>query len=102
MALTRTKQILISGLQAFGATQNMAAAILMLLDDKEPLQEELINYMVEHQKATPRELLEQAIEMVRYLPEDGSSGQGADGGAAGVFQGQQGTATDASAFENEI
>ena len=37
----------------------------MLLDNKEPLQEELIDYMVDHQNATPRELLEQAIEMVR-------------------------------------
>lgn len=65
MPLTETEQILASGLTAFGATQNMAAAILMLLDGQEPLQKELINYMVEHQEATPRELLEQAIEMVR-------------------------------------
>ena len=43
----------------------MAAAILMLLDGQESLQKKLINYMVEHQEATPRELLEQAIEMVR-------------------------------------
>lgn len=65
MALTATKQTLISGLQAFGATKNMAAAILMLLNEQEDLQIDLINYMVEHQNATPRELLEQAIEMVR-------------------------------------
>ena len=65
MALTETKQTLISGLQAFGATKNMAAAILMLLNEQEDLQIDLINYMVDHQNATPRELLEQAIEMVR-------------------------------------
>lgn len=65
MALTETKQTLISGLQAFGATKNMAAAILMLLNEQEDLQIELINYMVGHQTATPRELLEQAIEMAR-------------------------------------
>lgn len=71
MALTQTEQTLVSGLQIFGATKNMAAAILMLLNEREDLQIDLINYMVEHQKATPRELLEQAIEMVRYLPENG-------------------------------
>lgn len=65
MALTETKQTLISGLQAFGATKNMAAAILMLLNEQEDLQIDLINYMVDHQNATPRELLERAIEMVR-------------------------------------
>ena len=43
----------------------MTAAILMLLDEQENLQQELIDYMVEHREATPRELLEQAIEMVR-------------------------------------
>lgn len=65
MALTETKQTLISGLQAFGATKNMAAAILMLLNEQEDLQIDLINYLVDHQNATPRELLERAIEMVR-------------------------------------
>lgn len=65
MELTATEKTLARGLTAFGATKNMAAAILMLLDEQEELQEELINYMVEHQNATPRELLEQAIEMVR-------------------------------------
>lgn len=65
MALTETKQTLISGLQAFGATKNMVAAILMLLNEQEDLQIDLINYMVDHQNATPRELLERAIEMVR-------------------------------------
>lgn len=65
MELTATEKILARGLRAFGATENMIGAILMLLDAQENLQEELINYMVEHQKATPRELLEQAIEMVR-------------------------------------
>lgn len=65
MALTETKQTLISGLQAFGATKNMAAAILMLLNEQEDLQIDLINYMVDHQNAMPRELLERAIEMVR-------------------------------------
>jgi len=65
MALTETKQTLISGLQAFGATKNMAAAILMLLNEQEDLQIDLINYMVDHQNATPRELLERTIEMVR-------------------------------------
>nr|DAD91480.1 MAG TPA: hypothetical protein [Myoviridae sp. ctUX613] len=64
MALTETKQTLISGLQAFGATKNMAAAIL-LLNEQEDLQIDLINYMVDHQNATPRELLERTIEMVR-------------------------------------
>lgn len=65
MALTETKQTLISGLQAFGATKNMAAAILMLLNEQEDLQIDLINYMVDHQNATPRELLKRTIEMVR-------------------------------------
>ena len=65
MALTETKQKLISGLQAFGATKNMAAAILMLLNEQEDLQIDLINYMVDHQNATPRELLKRTIEMVR-------------------------------------
>ena len=65
MALTKTKQMLISGLQAFGATKNMAAAILMLLDEQENLQKDLISYMVEHQQATPRELLGKAIEMAK-------------------------------------
>ena len=65
MALTKTKQTLISGLQAFGATKNMAAAILMLLDEQENLQKDLISYMVDHQQATPRELLGKAIEMAK-------------------------------------
>lgn len=65
MALTETKQTLISGLQAFGATKNKAAAILMLLNEQEDLQIDLINYMVDHQNATPRELLKRTIEMVR-------------------------------------
>lgn len=65
MELTSTEKTLARGLTAFGATKNMVAAILMLLDEQENLQEELIHYMVEHQKATPRELLERAIEMVR-------------------------------------
>lgn len=65
MALTETKQTLISGLQAFRATKNMAAAILMLLNEQEDLQIDLINYMVDHQNATPRELLKRTIEMVR-------------------------------------
>ena len=43
----------------------MVGAILMLLDAQENLQDELISYMVEHQNATPRELLEHTIEMVR-------------------------------------
>ena len=64
MALTETNQTLISGLQAFGATKIMAAAIL-LLNEQEDLQIDLINYMVDHQNATPRELLERTIEMVR-------------------------------------
>ncbi len=65
MALTETEKDLASGLIAFGATRNMAAAILMLLDGQEHLQMKLINYMVEHREATPRELLERAIEMIR-------------------------------------
>lgn len=63
MALTATEQALASGLAAFGATKSMSAAILMLLNEKEQLQEELINYMVEHQKATPRELLEETLRI---------------------------------------
>ncbi len=65
MILTETEKTLANGLAAFGATKNMAAAILMLLNEQEDLQIELINYMVGHQTATPRELLEQAIEMAR-------------------------------------
>lgn len=65
MDLTATEKVLARGLKAFGATENMVGAILMLLDAQENLQDELISYMVEHQNATPRELLEQAIEMVR-------------------------------------
>ena len=63
MALTETEKDLASGLIAFGASKNMAAVILMLLHGQEPLQEELIIYMMEHQEATPRELLERAIKM---------------------------------------
>lgn len=65
MALTGTKKTLVDGSVAFGATKSMTAMILTLLDEQEPLQRKLIYYMVEHQTATPRELLEQAIEMVR-------------------------------------
>lgn len=65
MELTATETVLARGLKAFGATENMVGAILMLLDAQENLQDELISYMVEHQNATPSELLEQAIEMVR-------------------------------------
>ena len=63
MALTATEQTLASWLAAFGATKSMSAAILMLLNEKEQLQEELINYMVEHQKETPRELLEETLRI---------------------------------------
>lgn len=69
MALTETKKMLISGLQAFGATKEMAAVILMLLNDQEPQQEELIAYMMEHRNATPRELLEQTLEIIHENPE---------------------------------
>lgn len=65
MELTATEKVLARGLKAFGATENMVGAILMLLDAQENLQDELISYMVEHQNATPRELLEHTIEMVR-------------------------------------
>ena len=42
--------------------ESMTAMILTLLAEREQLQMELINYMVGHQTATPRELLEKAIE----------------------------------------
>ena len=65
MELTPTEKTLARGLTAFGATENMVGVILMLLNERESLQKRLISYMVEHQKATPRELLEQTIEMTR-------------------------------------
>ena len=65
MKLRGTEKTLADRLAAFGATKNMTAMILTLLAEQEQLQMELINYMVGHQTATPRELLEKAIEMVR-------------------------------------
>ena len=65
MKLRGTEKTLADGLAAFGATKSMTAMILTLLAEQEQLQLELINYMVRHQTATPRELLEKAIEMVR-------------------------------------
>ena len=65
MKLRGTEKTLADGLAAFGATKSMTAMILTLLAEQEQLQMELINYMVGHQTATPRELLEKAIEMVR-------------------------------------
>ena len=65
MKLRGTEKTLADGLVAFGATKSMTAMILTLLAEQEQLQMELINYMVGHQTAPPRELLEKAIEMVR-------------------------------------
>lgn len=65
MALTGTEQKIVGKMKALGATKEMRAVILMLLDEKEACQEELIEYMTEHGRATPRHLLEKTLEITQ-------------------------------------
>ena len=64
MALTQLEKDLLSGLKAFGVAKDEAVATMMFLQ-KEEEREELLDYMLNHLKATEQDIMGKVVEIVQ-------------------------------------
>lgn len=60
--LTMTERHLLDGFKAFGVSKGMAALMFVMLDGEEQ-ETEMIEYMMEHLKATEEELVKEAYKI---------------------------------------
>ena len=58
----RMKQFLLGGFKAFGVDKGMAVLMFVILDSEEQ-KAEMVEYMMEHLKATEEELVEEAYKI---------------------------------------
>ena len=64
MELTQLEKDLLSGLKAFGVEKDEAVATMMFLQ-KEEEREELLDYMLNHLKATEQDIMGKVVEIVQ-------------------------------------
>ena len=60
--LTMTERHLLDGFKAFGVSEGMAVLMFVMLDGEEQ-ETEMVEYMMEHLKATEEELVEEAYKI---------------------------------------
>ena len=60
--LTMTEWDLLGGFKAFGVDKGMAVLMFVILDSEEQ-KAEMVEYMMEHLKATEEELMEEAYKI---------------------------------------
>ena len=61
--LTQTQELLIDGLRAFGVEKDLIIGIMIMLTEEDQ-QEQLMEWMADHEKAKPEEILQRATEIV--------------------------------------
>ena len=62
MKLSETQKLLMSGLKVFGVENDLIVGIMLLLQDEDQ-QERLMEWMAEHEGATPETILRIATEI---------------------------------------
>ena len=62
--LTQTQELLLDGLRAFGVEKDLIIGIMIMLTEEEQ-QEQLMEWMADHEEAMPETILQKATDIAR-------------------------------------